>query len=139
MIALFVARHQNSVPGFYERAFGALTYTYNLVNDIKGDIHPTWVSFNQIWSLSIEEQFYLVVPLGFVWMPTRWLLPVSALLIVGISVRLAALCKVLVVGVFSPRRSSEARSSGHPPGLRLPSGAQRRRSRLLSAVGRGPD
>ncbi len=99
MIALFVARHQNSVPGFYERAFGALTYTYNLVNDIKGDIHPTWVSFNQIWSLSIEEQFYLVVPLVFVWMPTRWLLPVSALLIVGFLFALP-LYAGLVVGVF---------------------------------------
>ena len=50
-IALFFARRTNGVPGFYERIFGALTYTYNFVNQIMGSIHPTWPSANQIWSL----------------------------------------------------------------------------------------
>jgi peptidoglycan/LPS O-acetylase OafA/YrhL len=81
-IVLFYARGQDAVPGFYERMFGALTYTYNLVNDIRGYIHPTWVSCNQIWSLSIEEQFYLVVPLLIGWMPVRTLVPVSLVLTV---------------------------------------------------------
>lgn len=76
MIALFIARGQDSIPGFYERMLGALTYTYNLINDVRGNIHPTWVSFNQIWSLSIEEQFYLVVPLLIGWISVRSVVPV---------------------------------------------------------------
>ncbi len=79
-ILLFIARGQDSVPGFYDRTFGALTYTYNLVNDLRGNIHPTWVSANQIWSLSIEEQFYLVAPLMIGLLPARWIAPVSLLL-----------------------------------------------------------
>ena len=62
--------------------FGALTYTYNLVNGIRGNIHPTWVSCNQIWSLSIEEQFYLVVPLLIGLIPVRSVVPVSMVLTV---------------------------------------------------------
>src|SRR5262245_53017507 len=81
-IALFIARGQDAVPGFYERMFGALTYTYNLVNDIRRGIHPTWGSANQIWSLSIEEQFYLVVPLLIGWIPVRMVVPVSLVLTV---------------------------------------------------------
>jgi peptidoglycan/LPS O-acetylase OafA/YrhL len=81
-IALFIARGQDAVPGFYERMFGALTYTYNFVNDIRGNIHPTWGSANQIWSLSIEEQFYLVVPLLIGWIPVRTVVPVSLVLTV---------------------------------------------------------
>jgi peptidoglycan/LPS O-acetylase OafA/YrhL len=79
-IALFIARGQDAVPGFYERMFAALTYTYNLINAIRGNIHPTWVTCNQIWSLSIEEQFYLVVPLLIRWMPARTIVPVSLVL-----------------------------------------------------------
>ena len=81
-IALFIARGQDAVPGFYERMFGALTYTYNLMSQIRGSIHPTWVSANQIWSLSIEEQFYLIVPLLIVWIPVRAVGPVSLVLTV---------------------------------------------------------
>jgi peptidoglycan/LPS O-acetylase OafA/YrhL len=81
-IALFIARGQDAVPGFYDRMFGALTYTYNFVNSIRGDIHPTWASANQIWSLSIEEQFYLVVPLLIGWIPVRTVVPVSLVLTV---------------------------------------------------------
>jgi peptidoglycan/LPS O-acetylase OafA/YrhL len=53
-----------------------------LVNSIRGDIHPTWASANQIWSLSIEEQFYLVVPLLIGWIPVRTVIPVSLVLTV---------------------------------------------------------
>jgi peptidoglycan/LPS O-acetylase OafA/YrhL len=81
-IALFFARGQDAVPGFYERMFGALTYTYTFVNQIRGNIHPTWVSANQIWSLSIEEQFYLVVPLLIGWIPVRAVGTVSLVLTV---------------------------------------------------------
>jgi peptidoglycan/LPS O-acetylase OafA/YrhL len=117
MIVLFVARRQDSVSGFYERAFGALTYTYNLVNDVRGNIHPIWVSFNQIWSLSIEEQFYLVVPLLVGWLPGRLILPVSLLLIVLFLFALP-LYAGLAVGVFL------AAAIGHAPaGQPLPRAA----------------
>ena len=67
-------------PGVLLADFSATTYTYNLLNDLRGSIHPIWVSFNQIWSLSIEEQFYLVVPLILGWIPLRSIVPVSLLL-----------------------------------------------------------
>jgi hypothetical protein len=74
-IVLFIARGQDAVPGFYDRMFEELTYIYNLNNVVRGNIHPTWVSFNQIWSLSIEEQFYVVVPLLIGWVPVRTIRP----------------------------------------------------------------
>lgn len=79
-VVLFVARGQNGVPGFDERLWGALTYTYNIVNDIRANINPTWISFNQIWSLSIEEQFYLLVPLAIGLLPPVFVAPLGLLL-----------------------------------------------------------
>jgi peptidoglycan/LPS O-acetylase OafA/YrhL len=98
MTVTFVARGQDAVPGFYDQAFGAFTYVYNLVNEVKG-IHPTWVSFNQIWSLSIEEQFYLVAPLFVLLLPTTLFYPSTVLL--GIfSLLYAPLYTGLFVGVL---------------------------------------
>ena len=82
MLAIFIARGQNSGVDFYERTFGAVTYTYNLVNDVKGNVHPTWISFNQIWSLSIEEQFYLLAPLMILILPVQVLRPACVALAV---------------------------------------------------------
>ena len=112
-IALFLARRQDSVPGFYGRMFGAVTYTYNLVNSVRGNIHPTWVSFNQIWSLSVEEQFYLVVPLLIRWIPMRLIVPVSVLLTIQFLLRFppyAGLSLGVLLAAASERRPSESLS-----------------------------
>ncbi len=98
VILLFYARGQDAVPGFYGRMVGALTYTYNLVNDFHGNIHETWGSFNQIWSLSIEEQFYLVVPLLIIATPTRLVVPASIAL-AGLFLYARPLYAGLFVGV----------------------------------------
>jgi peptidoglycan/LPS O-acetylase OafA/YrhL len=99
MLILFIARGQHQVPGFTERTIGALTYTYNFVNDIHNSIHPTWISFNQIWSLSIEEQFYLIAPLIVICIPARWLLP-ACVALTGVLLYFQPLYAGLVVGVL---------------------------------------
>lgn len=81
-LCIFFLRGQNSVEGFYGSMLGALTYSYNLVNDIRGHINPTWVSFNQIWSLSIEEQFYIIAPLFITLCPPILIFPLTFALMI---------------------------------------------------------
>ena len=121
-IALFIARGQDAVPGFYERMFGALTYTYNLVNDIRGNIHPTWVSCNQIWSLSIEEQFYLVVPLLIGWIPVRSVVPVSLVLTV-LFLWVIPLYAGLALGVLMAASLMRSQASNVSPRVSVAAGA----------------
>ena len=137
MITLFVARGQNSVPGFYERMFGALTYTYNLMNVIRGNIHPTWVSFNQIWSLSIEEQFYLVVPLLIGWIPVRSVVPVSLLLTV-LFMFVLPLYAGLVLGVLLAATLERTAAESLSPQVSIILGAHICRC-LWAAARRRPD
>jgi peptidoglycan/LPS O-acetylase OafA/YrhL len=118
MIALFVARGQNAVPGFYDRLVGALTYTYNLANMIHGYINTTWGSFNQIWSLSIEEQFYLVVPLLIAWIPVRSVAPVS-LLLTTLFMIVLPIYAGLFVGVLMACMPERTLSGSHSPLLSI--------------------
>lgn len=104
-ILLLVARGQFFVPGSYEQAFGALTYTYNfvhetnLVHQTDERFHPCWISINHIWSLSIEEQFYLVVPLMIAWVPLRFLKSVC-LIMTALLLYLLPIYAGLVAGVL---------------------------------------
>lgn len=99
-LLIFFLRGQNHVEGFYLPMIGSLTYTYNLVNEITREINPTWVSFNQIWSLSIEEQFYLVVPLFISLSPQIMVLPLCFFLLI-ISGWYAPLYAGLFCGIIS--------------------------------------
>lgn len=55
-----------------------LTYTHNFRQAAGPSTYP---ALGHIWSLAVEEQFYLVWPLIIYFVPTRWLRP---LLVVGI-------------------------------------------------------
>jgi peptidoglycan/LPS O-acetylase OafA/YrhL len=45
----------------YRHSFGLLTYTFNWVVSLSG--YPAQSFFNHLWSLSVEEQFYLAYPI----------------------------------------------------------------------------
>lgn len=51
-----------------------LTFTQNVFMAHTGTIGPHWLAPS--WTLSVEEQFYLLAPAMFVLTPKRWLLPV---------------------------------------------------------------
>lgn len=65
---------------------GALTYTTNFLSD------PSW-RLGHLWSLSIEEHFYLVWPFAFAFVSPqkRWQLPVAC---IGLSILVRVLCYV---------------------------------------------
>lgn len=117
MIALFIARGQWAVPGFHERTFAALTYTYNLINEIRGNIHPIWGSFNQIWSLSIEEQFYLVAPLLIGFLPA-WGVAPACLALATVSLKVSPLYGGLFMGVLMAALTSRRQAA--PAEISLP-------------------
>lgn len=119
VFGLFVARGQWAAPGFHERTFAALTYTYNLINDIRGDIHPIWGSFNQIWSLSIEEQFYLVAPLLIGALPAGLIAP-ACLALAAVSLKVSPLYGGLFMGVLMAALTSrrQAAPKDVPPSAR---------------------
>src|SRR5439155_9971915 len=48
------------------------TFTQNILMGLRGDFGPHWLSVS--WSLAIEEQFYLFVPLLIYFVPRRALL-----------------------------------------------------------------
>ena len=56
-----------------------LTYTSNILVAIRG----SWIGpASHLWSLAVEEQFYLVWPWLMLWLPTRYLRPAIVLAIV---------------------------------------------------------
>jgi peptidoglycan/LPS O-acetylase OafA/YrhL len=81
MLALFVwfrATSLSTLPHFewlFGHSFPMLSYatfTQNILMGIRGDFGPHWLGAT--WSLAIEEQFYLFVPLLIFFVPRRVLL-----------------------------------------------------------------
>jgi hypothetical protein len=63
---LFLMTRSGSLELARHDWLAALTYTVNYVD------HPAW-EVNHVWSLSLEEQFYLIWPLAFmVFGPRGW-------------------------------------------------------------------
>ena len=50
-----------------------LTFTQNFAMALRGGFGAGWLA--PTWTLAVEEQFYLVIPLIIVSLPKRWLLP----------------------------------------------------------------
>jgi peptidoglycan/LPS O-acetylase OafA/YrhL len=85
------------LPGFTETLGWNLTYSTNFYIVLKAG----WIdAASHLWTLSVEEQFYLVWPWIVLFLPSRWLL--SAF--VGVAV-FAIVYRVMMIGWFGPRLS----------------------------------
>jgi peptidoglycan/LPS O-acetylase OafA/YrhL len=78
------------------------TFTQNIVTCVRGDLGPHWLGIT--WSLAVEEQFYLLVPLLIYFLPNRTLLCVLLLAILAAPI-LRCASGGLHEYVDSPRRS----------------------------------
>jgi peptidoglycan/LPS O-acetylase OafA/YrhL len=63
-----------SLPGLRETFWPNVTYTNNLYLAWRGEHVPGAV--NHLWTLAVEEQFYLIWPFVVLWLPARYLVPV---------------------------------------------------------------
>jgi peptidoglycan/LPS O-acetylase OafA/YrhL len=63
-----------ALPGLRETFWVNVTYTNNLYLAWRGEHVPGAV--NHLWTLAVEEQFYLVWPFVVLWIPGRFLVPV---------------------------------------------------------------
>jgi peptidoglycan/LPS O-acetylase OafA/YrhL len=61
-------------------ALSYMTFTQNFAMVWRGDWGTLWLA--PTWTLAVEEQFYLVIPLTVAMLPKRWLLPV---ILIGIA------------------------------------------------------
>jgi len=90
LLAVLAALHLLDAPGYVinkpgQSLAGALMSALGLyLNWYEGQ--TTWLpaSWDVLWSLSIEEVFYLAFPLVCLWLPRRVLVPVLALLVLSL-------------------------------------------------------
>jgi len=78
IVAIFI--YPLFVPGAalsYRHSFGLLTHTFNWVVSLSG--YPAKSFFNHLWSISLEEQFYLAYPF------IVWLLGIKNLKVVAVA------------------------------------------------------
>jgi peptidoglycan/LPS O-acetylase OafA/YrhL len=66
IVVLLIARHDLSTGQVFAPAAAALTYTTSLF-DWSNHVFATKDYFNYTWSLSVEEQFYLLWPFVLLW------------------------------------------------------------------------
>ncbi|MCO5229990.1 MAG: acyltransferase [Chitinophagales bacterium] len=78
---------QNPDVLYFKQNWGFLfTYTYNfteIANHFRGINYIPAPLFSHLWSLSLEEQFYLVIPFTIAFLPIRHLKKVVLFLIIG--------------------------------------------------------
>jgi peptidoglycan/LPS O-acetylase OafA/YrhL len=80
---------------YIKSLFGALTFTANIFLWLQTGYFEQASAFKQLlhlWSLSIEEQYYLILPLFLLIAPTRW----RIIVIIAALLSSAALCILLV-------------------------------------------
>lgn len=87
LVVLLVGRRDLSMGQIFAPAGAALTYTTSLFD---GTGHPFFIDhFNYTWSLSVEEQFYLLWPFGLLWGYRRHPRLFGALTVSAIAITLA--------------------------------------------------
>lgn len=80
---------------FTRQVFGAVTFSANVVLFLQAGYFAGAAELKpllHVWSLAIEEQYYLLLPAFLVWLPRRWWLAGGVLLMLGS----LALCLVLL-------------------------------------------
>jgi len=88
IVVLLIARQDLSVGQIFEPAGAAATYTTNIF-DWSDHVFATKDYFNYTWTLSVEEQFYLLWPFALLWSYRRDPRLFAALTVAFIAITLA--------------------------------------------------